>query len=418
MLATDSLPYPRAPRWRNRWLLPLFLALFSAGCGALEEPRNYAELDSGGGYQRTLGDFGTEEGESRFFATTLKTRLPISYCKPNTQYDKLLALAPNRDEAPISKGDLLRVTIGGDEMLSGDFEIESEGLLRLPQMPAFIAHGIPAPVLEKRLRKGLVEERLYRGDGPAVSIKIIERAAIRVHVSGAVFEPGLSAINIKGEAKDVLRQQASGDVPGGRTLTAALQGAAGVRPDADIQRIIIRRAGRVYRVDLKPAAIGQNFFDPYMLADDEVIVPSMGCFQPGLAKPSAIGRAGIKVNMSNLTQPALNNASSAIQKDTMEMRYGSTLIQALFRMNCVGGIAATNAARHAVLATKNPITGEVEVIRRAIEDLVRRADRDKHNPILMPGDSIACYDSTVTNIRDVLKSFGDVAIPLGLIGLL
>jgi len=238
-----------------------------------------------------------------------------------------------------------------------------------------------------------------------------------VHVSGAVFEPGAAEINGKtAETTDKLRQTASGDLHNNRTLSAALRGVAGVRPDADIQRIVIRRDNRRYRVDMKPAATGERFFDPYMLADDEVEVPSMTCFQPGLARSTPITRPGIKANLSNLTVPALHNASSAIDDDVREMKYGTTLLQAVFRMNCVGGIAATNANRHVVLASKNPLTNRMEVIRRPIEDLIRRADRDAHNPILMPGDSIGCYDSTVINVRDVLSSFSD--IPVGLLGLL
>jgi len=420
VLARNCLPCSDAILGMARFLALCAVLIALAGCGALEEPRNRAALDSGGGYQNALRDFGDEdEAHTRVFATALRGRVPLSECRANTQYDRLPLLAPNRDEAPISKGDLLRVTIGDDTMLSGDFEIEGEGLLRLPRMPAFLAHGVAAPTLERRIRKGLVEERLYRGDGPPVSIAIIERASIRVYVRGAAFEAGVAEINVKaGEGRDTVRQAASGDLPNARTVSAALRAVAGVRPDADVQRIVIRRDGRAYRVDMKPAAIGRRFFDPSLLADDEIEVPSMGCFQPGLARPGAITRPGIKANLSNLTQPAQQNSAAAIDDDVREMKYGTTLLQAVFRMNCVGGVAATNASRHVVLATQNPITGEMEVIRRAIEDLIRRADRDEHNPILMPGDSIGCYDSTVTNVRDVLSSFGDMGVPLAVLGLL
>ena len=396
-------------------------ALALAGCMALEEPRNRAALDSGAGYQATMRDFGTGSRaatDPAFLATALRADLDLTRCRANTQYDRLPVLEPGRAEGPVSKGDLLRVLVLDDDLLSGDFEVEGEGLIRLPQMPAYLAHGVTAETLERRIRKGLVEQSLYRGDGPPVSIKIIERAPIRVHVSGAVFEPGVAEINQRfAENTDKLRQTASGDLPNVRTLSAALRGAAGVRPDADIQRILLRRDGRTYRIDMKPAATGRSFHDPYMLADDEVEVPGMGCFQPGLARNGPITRPGIKTNLSNLTSPAFHNSASAIDDDVREMTYGTTLLQAVFRMNCVGGVAATNANRNAVLVSKNPVTGEMEVIRRGIEDLIRRSDRDDHNPILMPGDSIGCYDSTVTNMRDVLSSFENLGVPLALFGL-
>jgi polysaccharide export outer membrane protein len=41
------------------------------------------------------------------------------------------------------------------------------------------------------------------------------------------------------------------------------------------------------------------------------------------------------------------------------------------------------------------------VIERDIEDLLRRADRDDFDPYLLPGDALACYDSTITNIAEI-----------------
>jgi hypothetical protein len=46
------------------------------------------------------------------------------------------------------------------------------------------------------------------------------------------------------------------------------------------------------------------------------------------------------------------------------------------------------------------------VIERDIEDLLRRADRDDYDPYLLPGDALACYDSTVTNIAEIGRIFG------------
>ena len=50
------------------------------------------------------------------------------------------------------------------------------------------------------------------------------------------------------------------------------------------------------------------------------------------------------------------------------------------------------------------------VIERDIEDLVRRADRDDYDPYLLPGDSLACYDSTITNIGEVGRVVGQLAL--------
>ncbi len=50
------------------------------------------------------------------------------------------------------------------------------------------------------------------------------------------------------------------------------------------------------------------------------------------------------------------------------------------------------------------------MIERNIEALIRRADRDAYNPLILPNDAIACYDSAVTNVREVLRSIGDAAL--------
>ncbi len=393
----------------------LMLTLF--GCIAMEAPRNNVAVEKGEGFQSAQRDFGNEN-DAKLFSTSLRSDMALSRCRANTQYDHLPILQPNSEEVGISKGDLLRVVVFDDELLSGDFEIEAEGKLRLPQLSAFDAHGVTAIELEKRIRRALVTEQLYRGEAPPVSIKIIDRAPVRVHVTGAVFEDKTVEINQKfSQERDLLRQTASGDLSTNRTLSNALRAAAGVRPDADVERILVRRDGVTYRVDMKKAAMALSFFDPYMMADDEVEVPSMGCFQPALVKETPITRVGIKVNLSNLSSPALRNAGSAIEKDARSLKYGTTLLEVLFKMNCVGGLNSS-ADRQAILISNNPISGEMEVIRRSVEELVRRSDRDAHNPLLMPDDSIACYDSDITNVRDVLSIFSDLSLPLTVLGIL
>lgn len=130
-----------------------------------------------------------------------------------------------------------------------------------------------------------------------------------------------------------------------------------------------------------------------------------------LARPSRITPPGIRVYLSNLTRPASSNASSAIGDHSTKLPYGTRLLQGLVSANCVGGIQATNAQRWAVLISRNPSTGESEVIARSIEDLVRRADRDDFNPVLLPDDAIACYDSHITNVRDIIAMVAEAAGP-------
>ena len=72
---------------------------------------------------------------------------------------------------------------------------------------------------------------------------------------------------------------------------------------------------------------------------------------------------------------------------------------------------ASNAGRYAVLITRNPKTQETEVIQRSIEELVLSPDRDTINPYLMPDDSIACYDSAVTDSREAANTISTLLSP-------
>jgi hypothetical protein len=127
-------------------------------------------------------------------------------------------------------------------------------------------------------------------------------------------------------------------------------------------------------------------------------------------RPSPISPPGVSLYLSNLTQPASNNAASAIGQTVREVPYGSRYMQAVIDANCVGGPRSTSADRSAVLFTRNPITGVSAVIERDIENLLRRADRDDYDPYLLPGDSLACYDSTVTNIAEIARVIGVVGV--------
>ena len=196
----------------------------------------------------------------------------------------------------------------------------------------------------------------------------------------------------------------------GRNLSAALRAAGGVRPDADISAVAVRRGGQVYLLDMRGVFEGQNAVDIMLLTGDEVSVPSMGCFQEDLMRPSPISPPGVSLFLSNLTQPAAGNALSAVGRDVREIPYGTRYLQAVINTNCVGGARATSANRSSVLFSRNPVTGVSVVIERDIENLLRRADRDDYDPFLLPGDSIACYDSTITNIGEVGKVLGQLAL--------
>ena len=147
-----------------------------------------------------------------------------------------------------------------------------------------------------------------------------------------------------------------------------------------------------------------------MIEGDHVQVGEADCFQSALVRPSQITPEAVRIFSSNLTAQ-VNNLAPTNPDQAGGVPYGTRLLQGLVQAKCVGGTYTTNASRYAVLISRNPKTRETEVIQRSIEELVRSANRDAINPFLMPDDAIACYDSAVTEFRDVLSLFQSALSP-------
>ncbi|MCQ8183956.1 polysaccharide biosynthesis/export family protein [Parvularcula maris] len=312
----------------------------------------------------------------------------------------------------LAPGDLLQLNVEDDTLFSGPVVVASDGTISLRHMAPIGVAGRSIASAEDAVENALVGERIYKQGYSSVSLTVGAWAPVDVVVDGAVFIPGPVTVNdLPAEALQSDKVEASGDHAIQRRLSAALRAAGGIRPDADLSGIVIMREGQERKVDLSDALAGNGRHDPFLMSGDRVVVPSRGCFDAGLAQPSPITPPGVRVFLSNLSSPARANGPSAIGQHSTSLPYGTTLLQALFSANCVGGTQVTNAGRFAILATTDPITGESVVIQRAVEDLVRRPDRAEFNPTLLPGDAIACYNSVATNVRDVLAMIGELAGP-------
>ena len=306
----------------------------------------------------------------------------------------------------LSRGDLLRVDVEQDPTFSGAYVVSRDGTLRLPFLKPIAAQGRSTEAVQEDVARGLVAQGLYT-QSPRTSVLLSDYAPAQVSVSGAVFTPGPYDIGgTRGDQIDTRREEARGASTEGRNLTVALRNAGGVRPDADLSAVELHRGGRVWRLDLRPLIAGRSFNDVMLLSGDEITVPSRHCFQEALMVPSPISPPGISLFLSNLSQPTTGNASAGISQDARQVPYGTRLMQGVVSANCVGGARATSADRSVALFTRDPLTHTSTVIERRIEDMRARADRDDYDPYLLPGDAMACYDSTVTNIADVARVLG------------
>ncbi|MEL7110974.1 MAG: polysaccharide biosynthesis/export family protein [Pseudomonadota bacterium] len=367
--------------------------LFLVGCaGSFERPRNLAAVNDAP-YQAQRQSM-SDAKENRVFAAASSQNLgrcqDMDLALTGQPIDTGLGAA-FEEPAVLSPGDLIQLQIVRGEGFEGDYVISPIGYLRLPFIGDVPAAGTTTKQLEETVSRLLVSGGYFRSNFVQVSIDVLHWAPINVSISGAVFQSGDVLINERGANSDPnVRIEASGDFTTQRRLSRALSAAAGVRPDADVRNVVLIRNGRRRVFDMTGALDGGPMDDPLLVAGDRVHVPSRGCFQMALARPSRITPPGIRVYMSNLTRPAASNAASAIGEHSTKLPYGTRFLQGLVSANCVGGIQATNARRWAVLISRNPITGESEVVARSIEHLVRRADRDDFNPVLLPNDALAC----------------------------
>lgn len=374
-----------------------------AGCSATQRITNLEPVDKGLSYQ---AEYRNQQSGSNAKIAPASFELNKKKCQAPAPASGHVQFFPPE---VLSPGDLVEVSVGTDDTFSGKYEISSDGTLKVRDLVSVQAYGKSTSEIGNAVSRALVSGGYYNAL-PDVSVRLVDYGAVRAFVGGAVFEPGM--VTIGGSAatgNDNTRVQTVGATTESRRLSQAIQNAGGIRPDADLSRVSIKRNGKRLVVDLRNAITGGMLDDRIILAGDEVTVPSLGCFQSELVTPSAVSPAGAKVFMSNLTDPALSNASSAIGKDTRELRYGTRMLQAVVSMNCVGGSKMTNASRSAVLYSRNPETGKSIVIERNIEDLLRNADRDDYDPFLLPNDALACYDSTTTDIIKVAQGFGIVA---------
>lgn len=319
----------------------------------------------------------------------------------------------------LSTGDKLNIEILNGEEFSSEVEVNADGYIYLPFLTPIKAQGTNFIQLKQSIQRLLIDDEYMLEGTIRISITPLRWAPIEITVSGAVFEPGLHLINRKSdtELKDDSNRH-SGDQASERSIPAALRASGGVSPDADLKNILVTRDQQTITLDISGVLNGNPVPHLTLMANDHIHVTQKDFFNDELARPSQITAPGIRVFISNLTQPASSNAQSAVDTDATRFPYGTRLLTGAIGGNCVGGAQSTNASRHIMLITKNPLTKQVDVVERSIDSLIAHSWHPHMNPILLPGDGIACYDSGVTNIREIARTLTEIIVPATLLGLL
>ncbi|PSB29453.1 polysaccharide biosynthesis/export family protein [Stenomitos frigidus] len=329
---------------------------------------------------------------------------------------------------PLSPGDRVRVlTPMDDELpsdsrfrLSGLYEVNVDGTLQIPFLEPQPAVGLEVSDVQKKLAEALVNKGFFRPESLELSVNVVSWAPVQVTVAGETFRPGRVLINAITEKRQMQEGQTplatdvvTGSYSPDRYLSAAIRGAGGLKPTADLQRIRLLRGKQEKTFDLSGVLTGKAVPDVPLIAGDQVIVPTLTYSQNELVRPSQLTPTDITVFLSNQTAPNTPNASKGGQVVTFA--YGTRFSQAVIAAGCAGGTQRTNARRRAVLVQTDRLTGKTTVVERPIERLLKQSDNDAENPFLMPQDGVVCYDSTVTNLASIFRLITDIASPFFLI---
>lgn len=301
----------------------------------------------------------------------------------------------------LSRGDRVNINMLDGEEINGDYVIGPDGQIGLPYVERITAVGLTETGLASRIDKALLERGLA---APRVSVRVVKYAAIQVSVAGAVFQPGFVTINDADhpEKNQQTNIRVYGDVTIHRNLSAAIREASGARPDADLSAVKITRRGRTYAFNMRGAITGRPLLDPALEDGDQIFIPSSGCFDNALVRPSIVTPRGIRIYVSKI------HIGPDARYDE-KIPFGLRLLQGAVIASCVGGNLATEGHRQIILVSTNPVTGNTEVVQRPVEQLVRDQARDDINPMLMPDDAIACYDSTVREAVGVANALTGIA---------
>ncbi|WNC70190.1 polysaccharide biosynthesis/export family protein [Thalassotalea nanhaiensis] len=380
------------------------------------------------GNEKANGTHISQQSTAKYVFATAKTcekfqdfAAPEHYIidKPLQLKQAAPASFPNANEQTLlnglSPGDMVAVNIENGEGFNGNYIIDSNGLINIPLLPPIDVLGLPTNIVAEKISIEFIKKEIFKAATAHVTLQVLHWSEIEVSVSGAVFNPGRVLINETLPQKLEQDSFSYGDHSNKRLLSEALRAASGVRPDAKLDQVILLRKGWRLEADMTGILTGDPVTDYPLITGDRIIVPTTGCFQSNLVRPSQITPKGFRIFMSNLIAPAMSNSNAAVGRYSANVPYGTRLLQSAISANCVGGKQWTNAPRKVVLVSVNPLTKQTQVIERSIEELMRQSNRESINPYLMPNDAVACYDSDVTNLRDIANTIADFIIPFKLL---
>jgi polysaccharide export outer membrane protein len=164
----------------------------------------------------------------------------------------ILASIAAAQDICLRPGDVINVTVLGEQTLSGRLTVAEDGSIALPLVGDVKVEGQTANAVTRLLVERLKE---YVKE-PQISVEIVQRAPLKVIFTGAVKSPGLYA------------------VPCDARLAEGLAACGGLAPEADLRRVTLTRSGATpqvvdFRRFLNDGDATQN---PALTSGDHIVV--------------------------------------------------------------------------------------------------------------------------------------------------
>jgi polysaccharide biosynthesis/export protein len=264
------------------------------------------------------------------------------------------------DDYEIGHGDVLHLSVIGQAELTGDFPVDSEGMVALPVLGKVKAAEMSAKELERKLTTLLADGYIKR---PQVSVSLQEFKSQRVFVTGEVLKPGPYALKVD------------------RSLLALVSDIGGFTPNAGHEIVVIRppagagtpvlpgappsdpTATDAHTPSGPPPAAGMTFEVP----GAEVFRVSLQELQSGNPERNILLRAGDTVYVPRAAQVYISG--SVARPGPIRFQEGMTLLQAL---TVAGGATERGSQKRAkVLRTVN---GKKQEVKMQLSDLVQPED--------------------------------------------
>jgi len=255
------------------------------------------------------------------------------------------------DDYEIGPGDVLRIAVMGQAEMSGDFTVDSEGMLPFPVLGKIKASEHSAKDLERKLTTLLADGYLRR---PSVSVAVQEYKSQRVFVTGEVGRPGPYALRSD------------------RSLLAFLSDMGPLGPNAGHEVLVIRPpVGSSGPVALPAGGVapegGLTAGAPVEVPDAEVFRVSLQELQSGNPERNILLQAGDTVYVPRAAQVYVTG--SIARPGPYRFQEGTTLMQALI---AAGGVTERGSNKR--VKVLRMVGGKRVEVKLKPEDLVQPED--------------------------------------------